>query len=271
MKFLARALSAGLILSAMGLFVSGGSAYAGDEPGSGLRSASEPTMVAAAVPRKWTHVPGKASDIAIGGNRVWVLGVDTIKGGSSIFRYNGRGWDNMGGSATAIAVGSDGDPWICQDNGHIYQRVANRWHPMPGRANQIASGGNQVYALGVISEAYGYDIYRWARGTWEKLDGSALSIAVDGDGMPWVCNSDNDIYRRVNNTWVKTPGKSSQLAISGNYVFAIGVDVENGGFGLHRWDGDGWEKHVCGATKVAVSDTQVWVINDEGNIFRSQL
>lgn len=266
MKNLFRSLAVCAMLSAFPLLP----AHAEPMPAAaqGLKS---PVTVAANIPRKWTQVPGKASEIAIGGDQVWALGVDTVPGGHSIFRYNGKGWDKIPGGASAIAVDSDGVPWVCQDNYDVYQRLGNEWSKVPGKAFQVAIGGEQVYVLGTDHTEGGYGIYRWARGAWEKLPGAGVTIAADSDGVPWVCNESNDIYRRVQNSWEKMPGKATQIAIGEETVWAIGADQVAGGSGVYRWARGIWERNDGGAKRVAVGRKHLWVVNDKGNIYRSDL
>jgi hypothetical protein len=266
--------STGLILSAIGLLMCGSLAYAGDEQGPSLKDkpfVEQPITVAAVTPRKWTKVPGKASDIAIGGDKIWVLGTDNVRGGHSIYRFNGMDWDKIPGSAASIAVDSDGVPWVCQDNFDIYQRILNEWQKAPGKGYQVAIGGEEVYIIGTDAKKGGYGIYRWARGAWENIPGAGVTIAADGDGVPWVCNDNNDIYRRLDNKWEKMTGKATHVAIGGDNVWAIGADADKGGFGIYRWARGSWDKNNGSAKRIALSGTQVWVVNKHGDIFRSDL
>ncbi|WP_457575620.1 PGAP1-like alpha/beta domain-containing protein [Desulfomarina sp.] len=56
----------------------------------------------------WELLPGKASDISIGGKTAWIIGVENITGGHGIYRWNDqlRTWKKVPGAAAAISVGS---------------------------------------------------------------------------------------------------------------------------------------------------------------------
>lgn len=271
MKILSRALTTGLMLSAVIATSAITALCTGLAHAREGQPAQQPRQIAAVTSRQWKKIPGKASDIAMGGDKVWVLGVDTVKGGHSIFRYNGKGWDKIPGAATAIAVDSDGVPWVCQDNYNIYQRVGDSWSRVPGKAFQVAIGGEQVWVLGTNHSKDGYDVYRYARGSWEKVAGAGVAIAADPDGVPWVCTEDNSIRRRLQDKWESMPGKATQVGIGGESVWALGVNATSGGHGIYRWARGEWEQNSGGAKRIAVGSKQVWVINDKGDIFCSDL
>src|SRR5207237_1052557 len=73
----------------------------------------------------------------------------------------------------------------------------NSWQKLPGSAVSIAVGGDHaVWVVGTTPTYGGYKIYRWRGGDWQPVDGGALKIAVDERGSPWVVNDRNEIFRR---------------------------------------------------------------------------
>jgi hypothetical protein len=75
------------------------------------------------VSNTWEVLPGCAKGIGRGGGQTWVLGCSNNgAGGWAIFRWNGSNWDQTDGAAAAIAIGSDGAPWVVNAGGQIFRR-----------------------------------------------------------------------------------------------------------------------------------------------------
>ena len=49
-------------------------------------------------------------------------------------------------------------------------------------------------------------------GSWQRIDGTAVRIAVDPSGNPWIVNSAGKILRRSNGAWKEVPGLRDGLA-----------------------------------------------------------
>jgi hypothetical protein len=70
----------------------------------------------------WKLVPGCAKKIAVGGDKVWVLGCASGgSGGYQIFSRNNSNWDLVEGAAVEIAVNADGSPWVVNAEGKIFR------------------------------------------------------------------------------------------------------------------------------------------------------
>ena len=73
--------------------------------------------------------------------KVWVIG-----GGSSIYRGKGGPgkltWGKIPGAAERISVGPDGNAWVVNKKGSIYQYLNNKWKRLPGKAKDIAVGAD---------------------------------------------------------------------------------------------------------------------------------
>ena len=70
----------------------------------------------------WKQVAGCAKKIAIGGDKVWLLGcANNGSAGYEIFSRNGSNWDLVPGAAVEIAVDATGNPWIVNANGTIFR------------------------------------------------------------------------------------------------------------------------------------------------------
>lgn len=70
----------------------------------------------------WKQVAGCAKKIAVGGDKVWVLGcANNGNAGYEIFSRNGSNWDLVPGAAVEIAVDASGTPWLVNSNGTIFR------------------------------------------------------------------------------------------------------------------------------------------------------
>ena len=94
---------------------------------------------------RWQIAPGTA--VAIGAG--WVLGTDRHRGGYGIYRWNGRGWSRMPGTAVRIG-GSYQRPWVVNDrgvrfiwNGYDWQqeRDSGRYNERDQRDRGYGRGG----------------------------------------------------------------------------------------------------------------------------------
>ncbi len=149
---------------------------------------------------RFDHLPGKATDIGAGGGQVFVIGTDRVPGGYGIYRFNGaNGWDRVPGGAVRIAADRQGNPWVVNDRGEIFVWNRGRFDLLPGRAMDIACGGNEVYVIGTNPLNGGFGIYRWlgtsAGQPWQNVGGAAIRVAVDPKGLPWVVNEAGGIYK----------------------------------------------------------------------------
>lgn len=72
--------------------------------------------------RRWQVAPGAATALGNG----WVLGTDHHHGGYGIYRWNGRGWSRMPGTAVRIG-GSYRQPWVVNESGVRYLWNGYQW------------------------------------------------------------------------------------------------------------------------------------------------
>ncbi len=163
--------------------------------------------------------------------------------------------------------------WTVNKAGNIY-RLNDKlgWTHVPGKkAKDVGVGANgSVWIVGTSPVYGGFAIYRWNKKRFVRVDGGAVRIDVDRDGMPWVVNKMNDIYRRVNNHWKRMPGKAVDIGIGANgSVWVIGIGRTPGGHGIWQWNGSNWERVQGAAVRVDVDAAgNPWVVNDAGGIFK---
>jgi hypothetical protein len=51
-----------------------------------------------------------------------VIGTKQAVGGSAIFRWNGKSWDEVEGGGVGIAVEDRGKPWVVNFGNEIFRR-----------------------------------------------------------------------------------------------------------------------------------------------------
>jgi len=148
----------------------------------------------------WESLPGAGTDIAAGGGRAWLIGVDGVPGGHGVYSLNdtGSGWQFANGGGVRIAVGPDGQPWIVNDTGAIWHLAPGGWVNVPGGARDIGVGADgSVWILGLNWTFSGYQLYRYNGTGWDALPGSGgVAISVGPDGMPWIVQDGGTILER---------------------------------------------------------------------------
>ena len=230
------------------------------------------TCVPVTTGTRWEKLPGAATDIDVGPDgSVWVIGTDPMPGGFGIHRWNGTTWINVPGGATRIAVGPGGVPWVVNSGGSIFRRNGDGWQILPGAATDIDVGPEgTAWVLGVGAVPGGFGIYRWDGATWINVPGGATRIAVGPGGIPWVVNSGGTIFRRSGDTWMPLPGAATDIDMNAHgTVWVLGNGAVPGGFGLHRWNGSGWNMIDGGAIRIGVGpDCLPWAAAAGGEISR---
>ena len=97
----------------------------------------------------------------------------------------------MGVTATDVGVGADGTTW----------------------------------RLGTYAGQGGFNIYRRSGGNWQQVDGSAVRIAVDPRGVPWIVNNTGTILRWNGTAWDTMPGAAIDVGIGADgTVWVLGAD-----------------------------------------------
>jgi hypothetical protein len=157
----------------------------------------------------------------------------------------------------------------------------------PGSATDIAtddstvgglSSGTGAWWVGTNPTIGGYGIYH---GYWTELHpfwnhfpvpGGAVRIATDPLGNPWVINAAHQIYNSPSDdgVWVRYPGAAVDIGVGNGAVWVVGTNPTSGGYGIYRWNGNGWTAFSGGAVGIAVgNDGLPWVINSAHQIYAS--
>jgi hypothetical protein len=231
------------------------------------------------------YVLGHMKTKGSGEKRPELTRLDRPTGGYSIYKWDGQAYQEMDGKAVRVAVDKNGVPWVVNDQHTVFQRETGGWKVLPRVATDIAHGGDgSVWIIGVNERTGGFvgksggstteaGIYKWNGSDWNRIDGAAVSIAVDQKGNPWVINGNGTIFRRQGDAWVVLPGSGKDIAIGGGQVYIVGTNSVPGGFGIYVWseaEGKFTEvelAHGGGGTSVAVDGKgEVFVTTSEGAI-----
>lgn len=130
--------------------------------------------------KKWRVWSGRASDIgASPDGEFWVIGSgNTIwrwTGSSDAAHYKGNGgWRKVPGSAVRIALGpGNGNAYVCNKAGSIYNYVNNRWKQLPGKATDIGVGADGTVWVVGYGGGKNKNVFRYNRveNKWIKIGG----------------------------------------------------------------------------------------------------
>lgn len=224
----------------------------------------------------WSILPDDASEIACNGGKTYILDKEKRFGNHAILSWSepNKRWIERDGAATNIAVDENGNPWVVNSAGVIYNTLTNgNWNQLSGqKATDIACGGGKTFILGKDNVNGGHSVYYRSNNSWQKKDGSGVRIAVDGNGNPWLVKDNGDVFRsNSTGNWIYVGGqKATDISCRNGKVFIIGKDSQTGGHSIYQWTGkDNWVKWIGAAKRVAVDEEgNVWVVNSNGNIFK---
>lgn len=136
----------------------------------------------------WSLKPGSASDIAIGSNgTIYKIGTDFSGGDASIAFWNGSDWTTVSGGAKSIAVDSGGIPWVVNSANVIYRRNALSWEQVPGLARDIAAGPFGAVWITGTGVVGISDFEIWSR--CEQCDAANKWVKVSGGGQKLAVDS----------------------------------------------------------------------------------
>lgn len=229
----------------------------------------------------WELLPGRAKDIAVGGDgSVWIVGNGF--GNRDVFRWNGSTWIEVGGSGVLIAAGPQGDPWLVNDDSDLFHRVNNQWVLITQTGSVsgvgvgadgtvLVTGGHSCYCGPVSNQK----LYRYTPAAGFVLlpgNGEAAVIEPDGAGW-WALNSNGEIFRWLGGPeYVRVEGHARDISrsVNGEIWIIGGGAFEAGDDRIFRWNGAQFELATTGQARyISVApDGTPWVVNDGGRIFR---
>ena len=86
--------------------------------------------------RGWRRMPGSATDVGDG----WVIGTDRRHGGYGIYRWNGHGWSRVSGGAVQIG-GTYEQPWVVNNRGEQFFWNGYDWDGIRGGRYRYSNSG----------------------------------------------------------------------------------------------------------------------------------
>jgi hypothetical protein len=144
---------------------------------------------------------------------------------------------------------------------------------MTGLGTDIGVGANgSVFLIGTSPcNGNGCTVYEHESNSWKAYPGSAVRVAVDRDGKPWVVNGSNELYRFSNGSFQQVNARASDVGVGADgSVFIIGVDNCNAsGCQVYQVKEGQTVPYPGTAVRIAVGPSgEPWVVNRGGEIFR---
>jgi hypothetical protein len=229
----------------------------------------------------WIQLPGKANDIGVGANgSVWIIGYGS--GNREVYYWNGSNWTKIDGAGIHIDVDPQGNPWITNTSGELYQRIGGAggyWQKIatPQSANDVgiaADGGVYITTrVGGTADK----VYKKTSTGWLAYFGTVASrVTATNGGSPIIVDPIGRIFRHTGIGWEQVEGSGRDLGgnstTSGGYMlYLVGSgNTQNvfyyDGSNPSTWllePGDGW------GTNIDVDPQgNPWITNGSGSIFR---
>jgi hypothetical protein len=159
----------------------------------------------------------------------------------------------------------------------ITQNVIDRFGPafqqVSGFAQDIAAGADgTVWVVGTDGSAVRESRMHKQTGVdASHMPGSAVRIAVDPHGDPWIIRSDHSIFRLTDGAWQKVPGSASDIGIGADgsvWIIGTAAGTSERGHVICRWNGSGWDQMPGGGVRIAVGPNgNPWIIAGSGALF----
>lgn len=139
----------------------------------------------------WDNLPGKASEIAAGGDEVWII-AEKKDPDNDISRWDGTNWVTVPGQGAKISVTANGTAYVVNSLGNLYRRTKTSTVGFV----RIADGVSEVNATPFLrNSAESQEIVVTANtaGRVATLSGDSW-YASNGDGIAWGQNFTNGPY-----------------------------------------------------------------------------
>lgn len=163
-----------------------------------------------ALEQRWRKMSGNFVRItAAEGNRPWAVNADGV-----VFRYNGLWWENKDTSVVDVAADALGNVYIAKTNGEIkkWNPLRSEWRPLAGVANRIAldMAGNP-WAVARDGSIRAFDGKAWI-----AMPGRALDIAIGGDDTKVIADLDGRVrtWNIAQRRWQLVTGVDGVTAVA---------------------------------------------------------
>lgn len=241
------------------------------EPEGKRTRAADPALATTTDPIIFTNTGAIGGGLAIGAKG----GVFMLDGAGNAFFWNAvlRGFQPFPGVFERLAVAPNGLPWAVDKQGRVLRHDGADWRPMDAAANivDIAVGGDgSVFIAGNDEALYRFDP---DRGSFARVPGLGVMVAVDPNGRPWTIRKDGTVLRcNSGDTCQPAPLKGKSIAIGPEgSVFSTSPDNQ-----LRRWNAgrSAWDTIQVppgfDAAQVAVGPQgRPWVVSQAGNVLAS--
>jgi hypothetical protein len=165
----------------------------------------------------WSDRKIAAHDVSVGTDGcVWIIGASAFGAGFQIFRWNGRAWHLLPGSAVRIGAASTTAAWCVNSAGAVFEwsEAQFSWIGRPGSATDIAMGADGSVWMTTTNAPF---VNRWDGTTWQSpwpFPSPASRIAASSSGDAWVVTAGNEIFRWSGGTsWIQQPGEGHDIAV----------------------------------------------------------
>lgn len=153
---------------------------------------------------------------------------------------------------------------------------AHTWNYFPGLATDVGAGygvNKSLWIIGKTAVNGGYSIhsYNYATKTFTQVPGGAVRISVGANNVPWVVNNLGQIFKRVNSQWQQQPGTALDIAVAGEgAVYMVSTTPAPGGFAVKFWKDNQWKQMPGrGAMRIAVTpEGEPWAIDNTNKVLK---
>ena len=138
----------------------------------------------------WKNVNGRALDIGCNKSYLYVIGENR-----KIYKRKGNRWVVIpDAAANRIDVDSNGNPWVINNNGTVFQYKDNKWIQrglLNAKDISVAEGSTEIWGISKLNEA----VFEYKDGIWNERTGNAQAISIGQDKTVWIVNTNNQILR----------------------------------------------------------------------------
>lgn len=222
--------------------------------------------------QQYCAAPFKATDIAVTGSHVWMIGESDEKG-KGIFYNKGNTWKFYTGvQGDKIFVGKDNRPIVINSQGLAYQLNGSNWSMLTGNMSEVAVAKNN----GVIWSVQHGNIYSYMNGQWIPFNGAQIAsahIEFDPSGTMYSINTSGYVFKQNGYNWTLLGTKQAKdvtIDESGK-IWIVSKEWEGTGYKIYYWSGSNWVAQTGGAIKMdAGSSSELWKIDQLGAVYRKQ-
>ncbi|MEZ4937885.1 MAG: ankyrin repeat domain-containing protein [Crocinitomicaceae bacterium] len=222
--------------------------------------------------QQYCAAPYKATDIAVTGNHVWMIGESDEKG-AGIFYNQGNTWKYYTGvTGDKIFVGKDNKPIVINAQGLAYQLNGGNWQMLSGQMSEVAVAPNN----GIIWCVQNGNIYSYLNGQWTPFNGAQIAsahIEFDPSGTIYSINTSGYVFKQNGMNWTLLGTKQAKdLSIDeSGKIWIVSKEWEGTGYKIYYWNGSSWSEQSGGAVKLdAGSSSELWKIDQTGSVYKKQ-